>query len=94
VNEPRPGALRAEELVRRLGLSYDHVLGTRFAINVFIAAIVIAAALSSQSSLQGVEQGLLKVGQVVFGSVVGILVSWITARFWLLQPPADRDAPD
>jgi len=185
VKEPRPGARRAEELVRRLGLGYDHVLGARFAINVFIAtilvvqtfsyfgndrpiwaiasmiassepepeearrlfrsrvtnvlvgcgvgfafllfgggkawtlplalattvlvstwfvrvrtmwrqapitaAIVIAAALSSQSSLQGVEQGLLKVGQVLFGSVVGMLVSWITARFWLMPPPADRD---
>jgi uncharacterized membrane protein YccC len=185
VNEPRPGARRAEELVRRLGLRYGHVLGARFAFNVFIAAIVvmqtmsyfgndrpiwaiasmvassepepeearrlfrsrvtnvlvgcsvgfvfllfggakawtlplalattvlvstwfvrvktmwrqapitaaivIAAALSSQSSLQGVEEGLLKVGQVLFGSVVGMLVSWITARFWLMQPPADRD---
>ena len=185
MNEPRPGARRAEELVRRCGLGYDHVLGARFAINVFIAtiivmqtlsyfgndkpiwaiasmvassepepkearrlfrsrvtnvlvgcavgfafllfggekawtlplalattvlvstwfvrvktmwrqapitaAIVIAAALSSQSSLRGVEQGLLKVGQVLFGSVVGMLVSWITARFWLMQPPADRD---
>ena len=58
------------------------------------SAAHIAAALSSQSSLQGVEQGLLKVGQVVFGSVVGMLVSWITARSWLLQPPADRDASD
>jgi hypothetical protein len=55
------------------------------------AAIVIAAALSTQSSLQGIEEGLLKVGQVLFGSVVGMLVSWITARFWLMQPPADRD---
>ena len=185
MTEPRPGARRAEALVRRLGLGYDQVLGARFAINVFIAAIivvqtmsyfgndrpiwaiasmvassepepeearrlfrsrvinvlvgcgvgfafllvggpkawtlplalattvlvstwfvrvktmwrqapitaaiVIAAALSSQSSLQGVAQGLLKVGQVLFGSVVGMLVSWITARFWLMPPPADRD---
>ena len=185
MNEPRPGARRAAEIVQRLGLTYDHVLGLRFAVNVFIAtiivwqtltyfgndkpiwaiasmvassepepeearrllksriinvlvgcgvgfafllvggpkawtlplalattvlistwfvrvktmwrqapitaAIVIAAALSGQSSLQGVEQGLRKVGQVLFGSVVGMLVSWITARFWLMQPPADRD---
>jgi len=170
-----PARRRAEAVVRRLGLSYDHVLGARFAINVLIAtiivvetlsyfgndkpiwaiasmvassepdpeearrlfrsrminvlvgcgvgfaflligggkawtlplalattvlvstwfvrvrtmwrqapitaAIVIAAALTSDSSLQGVEQGLLKVGQVLFGSAVGMLVSWITARF-------------
>jgi uncharacterized membrane protein YccC len=181
-----PARKRAEAVVRRLGLSYDHVLGARFAINVFIAtiivvetlsyfgndkpiwaiasmvassepdpeearrlfrsrminvlvgcgvgfgflligggkawtlplalattvlvstwfvrvrtmwrqapitaAIVIAAALTSHSSLQGVEQGLLKVGQVLFGSAVGMLVSWITARFWLMQPrEADKD---
>jgi uncharacterized membrane protein YccC len=188
VNPPRPGARRAEQIVRRFGLSYDHVLGLRFAVNVFIAtiivwqtlsslgnekpiwaiasmvassepdpqearrlfrsriinvlvgcamgfaflllgaggkawalplalattvlvstwfvrvktmwrqapitaAIVIAAALSSQSTQDGFEQGLRKVGQVLFGSVVGMLVSWITAHFWLMQPPADRDAP-
>jgi uncharacterized membrane protein YccC len=187
MNAPGPGARRAEEIIRRLGLSYDHVLGVRFAINVFIAAIivwetlsyfgndkpiwaiasmvassepepeearrlfksrvvnvlvgcgvgfvfllfgaggktwtlplalattvlvstwfvrvktmwrqapitaaiVIAAALSTQSTQHGVEQGLLKVGQVLFGSVVGMLVSWVTAHFWLMQPPADRDA--
>jgi len=186
VNAPRAGARRAEQIVLGLGLSYDHVLGLRFAVNVFIAtiivwqtlsffgndkpiwaiasmvassepepeearrllrsrvinvlvgcaigfaflllgaggkawslplalattvvvstwfvrvktmwrqapitaAIVIAAALTSQSTQHGVEQGLLKVGQVLFGSVVGMLVSWITAHFWLMQPPADRD---
>jgi hypothetical protein len=54
------------------------------------AAIVIAAALSSQSDLIGYEQGLRKVGQVLFGSLVGMLVSWTTARFWLMRPPADQ----
>jgi len=182
---PRPGARRAEQIVRRLGLSYDHVLGLRFAANVFIAtiivwqtlsffeddkpiwaiasmiassepepeearrlfrsrvinvlvgcavgfafllpgaggktwtlplvlavtvlvstwfvriktmwrqapitaAIVIAAALTSQSDQIGYEQGLRKVGQVLFGSLVGMLVSWTTARFWLMRPPADQ----
>jgi uncharacterized membrane protein YccC len=182
---PRPGARRAEQIVRRLGLSYDHVLGLRFAANVFIAtiivwqtlssfnddkpiwaiasmiassepepeearrlfrsrginvlvgcavgyaflllgaggktwtlplvlavtvlvstwfvriktmwrqapitaAIVIAAALTSQSDQIGYEQGLRKVGQVLFGSLVGMLVSWTTARFWLMRPPVDQ----
>jgi uncharacterized membrane protein YccC len=186
MNAPRPGARRAAEIVQRLGLSYDHVLGLRFAVNVFIAtiivwqtlsyfgndkpiwaiasmvassepepeearrlfrsrvinvlvgcgvgfafllfgvggkawtlplalattvvvstwfvrvktmwrqapitaAIVIAAALSTQSTQHGVEQGLLKVGQVLFGSFVGMLVSWVTAHFWLMQRPSDRD---
>jgi len=54
------------------------------------AAIVIAAALSSQSDQIGYEQGLRKVGQVLFGSLVGMLVSWTTARFWLMRPPVDQ----
>jgi len=53
------------------------------------AAIVIAAALTSQSTQHGLEQGLLKVGQVLFGSAVGMLVSWTTAHFWLMQRPDD-----
>jgi uncharacterized membrane protein YccC len=185
VTEPLSRAQRAEALLRRLGLTYDHVLGLRFAVNVFIAtiivwqtlayfgndkpiwaiasmvassepdpdearrllrsrvinvlvgcgvgfvflwlgggrawtlplalattvlvstwfvrvktmwrqapitaAIVIAAALSSQSTLHGFEQGLLKVGQVLFGSIVGMAVSWTTARFWIMKRPADHD---
>jgi uncharacterized membrane protein YccC len=185
VNEPGPRAQRAEQIVQRLGLTFEHVLGARFACNVFIAtiivwytlayfsadkpiwaiasmiassepdpeearkffrgrvinvlvgavvgltflllgggawtlplalaaavlvstwfvrvkvmwrqapitaAIVIAAAATTESSLQGIEQGLLKVGQVLFGSAVGLAVSWFMARFWHMQPPVDRDS--
>jgi uncharacterized membrane protein YccC len=178
---PRPGARQAEALIRRLGLSYDTVVALRFAINVFIAtivvwntmglvgitkpiwaiasmigasdpepdqarqvfrnrlinvlvgcacglaflllaggrpwvlpvalattvlistrvvrvkmmwrqapitvAIVIAAAMVQQSTRHGVEQGLLKVAEVVYGCVVGLLVSGLMSRVWRIQQP-------
>jgi uncharacterized membrane protein YccC len=177
-------ARRAEALQRRLGLDYDHILGMRFAVNVFIAttivwfvlrvlgdsnpiwaiasmiaasdpqpdearrmfktrlinvavgcasglaflllgartdwmipvalavtvlisthfvriktqwrqgpitaAIVVAAAVSSQSTLSGLQKGLHKVGEVVFGCVVGLLVSWFMSRLWLVRPPGEE----
>jgi uncharacterized membrane protein YccC len=40
------------------------------------AAIVIAASLSSASTRVGLERGLHRVAEVLFGSLVGMLVSW------------------
>ena len=40
------------------------------------AAIVIASGLEHHSKLTGVEHGLHKVGEVIFGCLVGLLVSW------------------
>jgi uncharacterized membrane protein YccC len=48
------------------------------------AAIVIAASLTQQSKLSGMEFGLQKVMEVLFGCLVGLLVSWIMARIWPL----------
>jgi uncharacterized membrane protein YccC len=181
---PRSWSDKAEALMERLGLSYDHLLGMRFAVNVFIAttvvwstlkligdtnpiwaiasmvaaadpqpeearrmfycrlvnvvvgcvtgfcllltgvrshwmvpfglaaavliasyvvriktmwrqapitaAIVIAAGLSGSSSLGGIRHGLHKVAEVIFGCVVGVLVSWLMSRVWLVRPPAER----
>ena len=55
------------------------------------AAIIIAAALAGQSSQLGVEQALLKVAQVVYGCLVGLLVSWATSRLWRIQEPPAGD---
>ena len=52
------------------------------------AAIVIAAGLEKHSKLSGVELGVRRVGEVLLGCVVGILVSWAMARLWPL-----REAP-
>jgi len=54
------------------------------------AAIVIAAAVAGQSTQLGVEQALLKVAQVVFGCLVGLLVSRLMSRVWRVEvPPAE-----
>jgi uncharacterized membrane protein YccC len=186
MSEPSPLSRKAEALLERHGLSYDHLVGVRFAVNVFIAttivwftlklfdgsnpiwaiasmvaasdpepeearrlfrsrllnvlvgcavgfclllvgsqsdwmipfalavtvlissyvvriktmwrqapitaAIVIAAGISRSSTLGGLEHGLRKVGAVVFGCVVGMLVSWVTSKVWLVRPPAKRAA--
>jgi len=34
---------KAEALQERLGLSYDHILGMRFAVNVFLATTVVCS---------------------------------------------------
>jgi uncharacterized membrane protein YccC len=51
------------------------------------AAIIIAGGLTAQSTEIGFEQGLHKVAEVVFGCFVGVVVSWLMARFWLIPPP-------
>jgi len=184
VSAPSPLSRKAEALLERHGLSYDHLVGIRFAVNVFIAttivwftlkllnvsnpiwaiasmvaasdpvlvearrlfrsrlinvlvgcavglglllvgghsdwtipfalaltvlissyviriktmwrqapitaAIVIAAGISHGSKVAGLESGLRKMAQVVFGCIVGLLVSWLMSKVWLVRPPAER----
>jgi uncharacterized membrane protein YccC len=184
---PRPLSIKAEALMERLGLSYDHLLGIRFAVNVFIAtnivwftlkliddtnpiwaiasmvaasgpvtaearrlfrsrlinvlvgcgvglslllvggrsdwmipfalaltvlvstyvirvktmwrqapitaAIVIAAGISQGSKVAGLGSGLHKVAEVLFGCIVGLLVSWLMSKVWLVRPPETKDGP-
>jgi uncharacterized membrane protein YccC len=46
------------------------------------AAIVIAAGLTHHSKLTGIEHGLHKVAEVLYGCLVGLLVSWLMSRVW------------
>jgi uncharacterized membrane protein YccC len=181
---PRPLSRKAEALLERLGLSYDHLLGVRFSINVFLAttivwftlreisdtnpiwaiasmvaasdpqpeearrmfrsrmvnvlvgcgtgfsflligstsdwlipfalavtvlvssyvvrvktmwrqapitaAVVIAASIAGQSGRVGIERGLHKVAEVIFGCVVGVVVSLLMSKVWLVRPPGER----
>jgi len=48
------------------------------------AALVIASGLSHQSKFAGIELGLTKVTEVLFGCVVGLTVSALMARVWPL----------
>src|SRR5215470_5499865 len=57
------------------------------------AAIVIAAGLTHHSKMSGVENGLHKVGEVIFGCVVGLLVSWLMSKLWPVPEPAREPEP-
>lgn len=54
------------------------------------AAIVIAAGISQGSKAAGIGSGLHKVAEVIFGCLVGLLVSWLTSKLWLIQPPVQE----
>ena len=58
------------------------------------AAIVIAAGLTQHSKLSGIELGLHKAGEVIFGCLVGLVVSWAMANVWPLANPAKSHATD
>jgi uncharacterized membrane protein YccC len=51
------------------------------------AAIVIASGVEHNSKMTGLEHGLHKVGEVIFGCLVGLVVSWMMAKLWPLAPP-------
>jgi uncharacterized membrane protein YccC len=53
------------------------------------AAIVIAAGLTTQSKLSGMEHGLHKVAEVIFGCTVGWAVSVAMSRIWVIRHPAE-----
>jgi len=55
------------------------------------AAIVLATGITQGAKAAGVESGLRKVGQVIFGCVVGIVVSWLMSKVWLVKPPPERE---
>ncbi len=49
------------------------------------AAIVIAGGLQHHEKMTGLEQGLHRVGEVLFGCVVGIAVGWALSKLWPLR---------
>ncbi len=50
------------------------------------AAVVIAAGFAGSSKLAGVERGLHRVAEVIFGCLVGVIVSWVMSKLWLVRP--------
>ncbi len=55
------------------------------------AAIVIAADLTHHTRAAGLEFGLHKVAEVMFGCLMGMLVSWLMAKVWPLPGSIDDD---
>jgi uncharacterized membrane protein YccC len=56
------------------------------------AAIVIATGLTRHSRLSGIEFGLHKVGEVLLGCLMGLIVSWIMSRVWPMPEVAVKSA--
>lgn len=56
------------------------------------AAIVIASGASSHSVVGGVEHGLHKVAEVVFGCLVGVGVSWAMSKVWPIRQRGGLEA--
>lgn len=54
------------------------------------AAVVIAAGITHGSATTGVEYGLHKVGEVIFGCVVGLFVSWFMSKLWIIKIPSQE----
>jgi uncharacterized membrane protein YccC len=53
------------------------------------AAIVIAGGLAQDSKMVGMERGVHKVAEVIFGCVVGLLVSLAMSRVWPIHEHND-----
>ena len=57
------------------------------------AAIVIAGGLQHHDKLSGMEQGVRRVGEVLFGCVVGIAVAWLLSKVWPLPESGSPKQP-
>jgi uncharacterized membrane protein YccC len=57
------------------------------------AAFVIAASLEHQSRTGGLVAGATRMGEVLFGCIVGIVVAWIVSVVWPLPPAASPQQP-
>jgi uncharacterized membrane protein YccC len=56
------------------------------------AAIVIAGGLQHHDRLTGMEQGVHRVAEVLFGCVVGFAVAWLLSKLWPLPEPGSASS--
>lgn len=56
------------------------------------AAIVIASGLTRHSKITGIEHGVHKVLEVIFGCVIGILVTLAMSKIWPVKAPHTEPA--
>jgi uncharacterized membrane protein YccC len=58
-------------------------------------AIMLAGAITPGGSTSvGIERGLHKVAEVIFGCLVGVCVSLVMSRLWLIRPETPAAEPD
>jgi uncharacterized membrane protein YccC len=55
------------------------------------AAFVIAAGLEYHSRSRGLIAGMGRMGEVLFGSVVGLVVAWVVSVVWPLRDPVSAE---
>jgi len=51
------------------------------------AAFVIAAGLEHHTRLNGLRAGVLRMTEVLFGCVIGLVVAWLVSVVWPLPEP-------
>jgi uncharacterized membrane protein YccC len=88
VGEPTPWRLPFALAITVLLASYVVRIQVMWRQAPITAAIVIAGGLSMHSKIGGVENGLQRVIEVIFGCIVALTVSWIMATIW---PVPDSD---
>lgn len=54
------------------------------------ATLVVAGGIMDASKIHGAQQGLMRVGHVLLGCVVGLLVSFCMSKLWPLSPEGAR----
>jgi len=53
------------------------------------AALVIGTGIVHGSATKGVADGLHRVGEIFFASLVGVTVSWVMSKIWLIRQDVD-----
>jgi len=94
IGEPTPWKLPFALAISVLLSSYIVRVPTMWRQAPITAVIVIAGSLSEHSKMVGVEVGVRRVIEVVFGCVIALGVSWLTARVWPLResrPKSDTE---
>ena len=94
VGGPTPWSLPVALAVAVLLASYVVRIQVMWRQAPITAAIVIAGSLSEHSKMGGVEIGLRRVSEVIFGCVVALAVSWLMATIWTVpdSAPAPKTA--
>jgi uncharacterized membrane protein YccC len=82
VGEPTPWKLPFALAITVLLASYIVRIQVMWRQAPITAAIVIAGSLSAHSKMGGVEIGVRRVIEVIFGCIVALAVSWLMATIW------------
>jgi uncharacterized membrane protein YccC len=88
VGEPTPWKLPFALAVTVLLASYVVRIQVMWRQAPITAAIVVGGGLSVHSKIGGVESGLERVIEVIFGCVVALAVSWLMATIWPVRDTA------